>query len=361
MFLEIISFLSSLDTGFNVLSYLTVRAVFSMLTALLITLLLGKKIISKLQQYQIGQIIRSDGPESHHIKAGTPTMGGALILFSFFVSMVIWGDWSNTYLWIILATTLIFGTIGFFDDYLKLKKQSSDGLKSRHKFLAQSFGAIVIGGWIVSIASSPIDTQLLIPFFKDAALEIGVIGLFIISYLVIVGSSNAVNLTDGLDGLAIMPVILISGALAIFAYIGGNYNFSNYLNMPFMPGTGELFVVCAALIGSGFGFLWFNTYPAEIFMGDTGSLSIGSILAVVAIIVRQEILFFFMGGIFVAETVSVILQVWYFKWTGKRLFLMAPIHHHFEKKGLSEPKIIVRFWMITLILILVCLASIKIR
>ena len=361
MFLELISFLSSLDPGFNVLSYLTVRAVFSMMTALLISLFLGKWIISKLQHYQIGQVIRGDGPESHHIKAGTPTMGGLLILFAFTTSMIIWGDWRNPYLWIVLTTAFIFSAIGFIDDYLKLKRQSPNGLTSKQKFVAQSIGAILIGSWLIGLDSSTIATQLLIPFFKDGAIELGVAGFLILCYFVIVGSSNAVNLTDGLDGLAIMPVILISGGLAIFAYIGGNYNFSEYLNMPFMPGTGELFVICAALIGSGLAFLWFNTYPAEIFMGDVGSLSLGAILAVIAIIVRQEILFFLMAGIFVAETFSVIIQVGYYKRTKKRLFLMAPIHHHFEKKGLSEPKIIVRFWIITLILILISLASIKIR
>jgi len=361
MFLELVNFLASLDTGFSVLNYLTVRAVFSMLSALLISLFLGKSIIAKLQHYQIGQVIRGDGPESHHAKAGTPTMGGVLILSAFIISMIIWGDWRNIYLWIVIFTAISFGTIGFYDDYLKLKHQSSDGLSGRQKFIAQSIAAIIITSLLVLNTSSPIDTQLLIPFFKNAGFELGVIGFIILGYFVIVGSSNAVNLTDGLDGLAVMPVILISGALAIFAYIGGNYNFSNYLNMPFMPGTGELFVVCAALIGAGFGFLWFNTYPAEIFMGDVGSLALGAILAVVAIIVRQELLFFLMGGVFVAETLSVILQVGYYKRTQKRLFLMAPLHHHFEKMGLSEPKIIVRFWMITLILILISLASIKIR
>jgi phospho-N-acetylmuramoyl-pentapeptide-transferase len=303
-------------------------------------------------------VIRGDGPESHQAKAGTPTMGGVLILSSFMISMIIWGDWHNVYLWIVIFTAASFGSIGFFDDYLKLKHHSSDGLSSKQKLIAQSIAAIFIACLLLY---NTIDTQLLIPFFKNAGFELGVIGFLILSYFVIVGSSNAVNLTDGLDGLAVMPVILISGALAIFAYIGGNYNFSNYLNMPFMPGTGELFVVCAALIGAGFGFLWFNTYPAEIFMGDVGSLALGAILAVIAIIVRQELLFFLMGGVFVAETLSVILQVGYYKRTKKRLFLMAPLHHHFEKMGLSEPKIIVRFWMITLILILISLASIKIR
>ena len=361
MFLELISFLSSLDTGFNVLSYLTVRAVFSMMTALLITLFLGKWIISKLQHYQIGQIIRGDGPETHHTKAGTPTMGGLLILFAFTFSMAIWGDWRNPYLWIVMTTAFIFSAIGFFDDYLKLKRQSSNGLNSKQKLVAQSVGAIIISSWLISIDTTFSATDLLIPFYKDGVVELGVVGFLILCYFVIVGSSNAVNLTDGLDGLAIMPVMLISGGLAIFAYIGSHYNFSAYLNMPFMPGTGELFVICAALIGSGFGFLWFNTYPAEIFMGDVGSLSLGAILAIIAIIVKQEILFFIMGGVFVAETFSVILQVGYYRRTKKRLFLMAPIHHHFEKKGLSEPKIIVRFWMVTLILILISLASIKIR
>jgi len=361
MFLELISFLSSLDTGFNVLSYLTVRAVFAMMTSLLITLLLGKWIISKLQQYQIGQVIRSDGPESHRDKEGTPTMGGVLILFAFFTSVIIWGDWRNPFLWIVIVTALLFSSIGFIDDYLKIKKQNSDGLSRRQKILAQSISTILICIWLLSLNSKTIGAELLIPFFKDLVIPLNAFGFLIVGWFAIVGGSNSVNLTDGLDGLAIMPVILISGALAVFAYIGGNYNFSAYLNMPFMPGTGEVFVICAALIGSGFGFLWFNTYPAEIFMGDIGSLSLGAILAVIAIIVHQEILLILMGGIFVAETLSVILQIGYFKRTQKRLFLMAPIHHHFEEMGLKEPKIIVRFWIVTLILVLISLASIKIR
>ena len=361
MFLELISFLSSLDTGFNVLSYLTVRAVFAMMTSLLITLLLGKWIISKLQQYQIGQVIRSDGPESHRDKEGTPTMGGVLILFAFFTSVIIWGDWRNPFLWIVIVTALLFSSIGFIDDYLKIKKQNSDGLSRRQKILAQSISTILICIWLLSLDSKTIGAEILIPFFKDLVIPLNAFGFLIVGWFAIVGGSNSVNLTDGLDGLAIMPVILISGALAVFAYIGGNYNFSAYLNMPFMQGTGEIFVICAALIGSGFGFLWFNTYPAEIFMGDIGSLSLGAILAVIAIIVHQEILLILMGGIFVAETLSVILQIGYFKRTQKRLFLMAPIHHHFEEMGLKEPKIIVRFWIVTLILVLISLASIKIR
>ena len=361
MFLELISFLSSLDTGFNVLSYLTVRAVFAMMTALLITLVLGKWIISKLKQYEIGQVIRDDGPETHGEKEGTPTMGGVLILFAFFTSVIIWGDWRNPYLWIVLLTALLFSSIGFIDDYLKIKKKNSDGLSRRQKIAAQSISTILICLWLISLDSKVIGTELLIPFFKDLVIPLNTLGFLIVGWFAIVGGSNSVNLTDGLDGLAIMPVILISGALAVFAYIGGNYNFSAYLNMPFMPGTGEVFIVCAALIGSGFGFLWFNTYPAEIFMGDTGSLSLGAVLAVIAIIVHQEILLILMGGVFVAETFSVIIQIGYFKRTQEKFFLMAPIHHHFEKMGLKEPKIIVRFWIVTLILVLISLASIKIR
>ena len=361
MFLEILSFLSSLDTGFNVLSYLTVRAVFAMMTALLITLVLGKWIISKLQHYQIGQVIREDGPETHLEKQGTPTMGGVLILFAFFISILIWGDWNNPFLWIVIATAFLFSSIGFIDDYLKIKKQNSGGLSRRQKIAAQSISAILICVWLLSLNSKTIGSELLIPFFKDLIIPLNALAFLIVGWFALVGSSNSVNLTDGLDGLAIMPVILISGALAVFAYIGGNYNFSGYLNMPFMPGTGEIFVICAALVGAGFGFLWFNTYPAEIFMGDTGSLSLGAILGVIAIIVHQEILLILMGGIFVAETLSVIIQIGYFKRTQKRFFLMAPIHHHYEKKGLKEPKIIVRFWIITLILVLISLASIKIR
>lgn len=361
MFLELINLLAQFDTGFSVLNYLTVRAILAMLSALFIALMLGRVFINRLQQYQIGQVIRTDGPESHLIKAGTPTMGGILILFAFMVSVLIWGDWSNIYLWIVIVTSIVFGAIGFMDDYLKIKHKSSNGLSSSIKFLTQSLGAVVISTWIVLISEDAIQTKLLIPFFKDVVLPLGIVGFLILSYFVIVGSSNAVNLTDGLDGLAIMPVVLISGALAIFAYLSGHYNFSSYLNMPFMPDIGELFVVCAALIGAGLGFLWFNTYPAEIFMGDVGSLSLGAILAVIAILIRQEILLFIMGGVFVAETLSVIIQVGYYKRYKKRIFLMAPLHHHFEKQGISEPKIIVRFWMVTLILVLVSLASIKIR
>jgi phospho-N-acetylmuramoyl-pentapeptide-transferase len=361
MFLEVLNFLTQIDSGFNVFSYLTIRAIFAMLASLIISLTLGHYFISKLHHYQIKQVIRKDGPETHLSKSGTPTMGGLMILLSFLASLLIWGDLHSNYLWIVVLTTIIFGAIGLLDDFQKIKKQSHHGISARQKLVYQSLGSIIIATLIVATIQNPLQTELMIPFLKDVSFSLGAIGLIILSYFVIVGSSNAVNLTDGLDGLAIMPVILISGALALFAYVGGNFNFSNYLNMPFMPGTGELFVVCAALIGAGFGFLWFNTYPAEIFMGDVGSLSLGAILAVIAILIRQEILLFLMGGVFVAETLSVIIQVSYFKRTKERFFLMAPLHHHFEKKGISEPKIIVRFWMVTLILVLISLASIKIR
>ncbi len=361
MFLEFITLLTQFDYGFGVLTYLTLRAILAMLAALLISLALGHYFIDKLHLYQIGQVIRTDGPKSHLSKSGTPTMGGVMILFSFIISSLLWSNWSSLYLWVVLTTAIIFGGIGFIDDYLKIKHKSSDGLSFRQKILGQSLGAIAIGLWIALASTNPIQTELLIPFVKGVSLPLGLIGFLVLTYFVMVGSSNAVNLTDGLDGLAIMPVILISSALALFAYISGNYNFSTYLNMPFMSGTGELFVICSALVGAGLGFLWFNTYPAEIFMGDVGSLALGAILAVIAILLRQEILLFIMGGVFVAETLSVIIQVSYYKRTKKRFFLMAPLHHHFEQKGVSEPKIIVRFWMVTLILVLVSLASIKIR
>ncbi|KAA0444225.1 MAG: phospho-N-acetylmuramoyl-pentapeptide-transferase [Candidatus Thioglobus sp.] len=361
MFLEFINFLTQFDSGFNVLQYLTLRAILALLMALLISLSLGRFFIKKLQQYQISQTVREDGPKSHFCKTGTPTMGGILILFSFISSLLVWGNLHNSYLWIVLVTALLFGSIGFADDYLKIKRKSADGLSAKQKYLAQSLSAIGIGIWLISNPQDQISTDLFIPFFKDLSIPLGSVGLLILSYFVIVGSSNAVNLTDGLDGLAIMPVVLILGAFAIFAYISGNYNFAQYLNMPFMPIASEMFIVCAALIGAGLGFLWFNTYPADVFMGDVGSLALGAILAVVAIIVRQEILLLLMSGIFVAETLSVIIQVAWYKRTKTRIFLMAPLHHHFEKKGMSEPKIIVRFWMITLILVLIALASIKIR
>ena len=361
MFLELIKYLSAIDPSFSVISYLTLRAVLAMLAAMFVVLVFGKFFIDKLYLMQIGQVVRSDGPETHLKKSGTPTMGGILILFGFILSVLIWGDLSSIYLWIVIITAILFGGIGFADDYLKIKKKSSDGLSAKQKYSLQSLSAIVIGAWILLTDLNPLQTELVVPFLKDYYIPVGSIGFMIVSYFAIVGSSNAVNLTDGLDGLAIMPVILISGGLAVFAYIHGNVNFSNYLNMPYMVGTGEIFVICAALAGAGLGFLWHNTYPADVFMGDVGSLSIGAILAVIAIILREEILLIVMGGVFVAETLSVMIQVGYYKRTQKRVFLMAPLHHHFEKMGMSEPKIIVRFWMVTLMLVLISLATIKIR
>ena len=361
MFLELLDFLTDFNPSFDVFNYLTLRALFAMISSTLIVLLLGKTIINKLKKHQIQQVIRNDGPTTHHIKKGTPTMGGLLIIFAFIISTLLWVDLQNIYLWIVIFTTISFAGIGFIDDYMKLKNNSAKGLSGYKKIICQSVLAIIIILFLIYNKSDPINTDLLIPFVKNFTIEIGFILFAIIAYLVIVGTSNAVNLTDGLDGLVIMPVIIITGALAIFAYISGNYNFSSYLNMAFIPGTEELFIICAALAGAGFGFLWFNAYPADIFMGDVGSLSLGATLAVIAIIIRQEILFFLMSGIFVIEALSVIIQVAYYKITQKRIFLMSPLHHHFEKKGISETKITVRFWIFTLILVLISLASIKLR
>ncbi len=361
MFLQIISFLSEIDTGFNVLSYLTLRAILSTLTALLICLFAGHFFIKKITKLQIKQTIRQDGPQTHLIKQGTPTMGGILILFSFLVSILIWGDFSSHYLWIIIFTSVWFAGVGFFDDFLKIKYKNSEGLSAKAKIIGQSMGALVVGFWLFYSSSTPEQTQLIAPFFKEVVIPLGLSGFLIISFLTILGSSNAVNLTDGLDGLAIMPIILVSTTLAIFAYISGNAVFSDYLNFPFILESGELMIICGALVGAGIGFLWFNTYPAEVFMGDVGSLFLGAVIAVIAIMVRQELLLLIIGGVFVMEALSVIIQVGSYKLRGKRVFLMAPIHHHFEQKGWSEPKIIVRFWMITLMLVLVGLASLKIR
>lgn len=359
MFLEILAWLNQLDSGFSVLHYLTVRVLLATLSALLISLLLGQYVINKLKQYQIKQTVREDGPQTHLVKTGTPTMGGVLILFAFMVSVLIWADLKNTYVWVVLVTTLIFGGIGFLDDFLKIKYKKADGLSAKQKYIAQSIGAIIVGFWLFSLTDGM--HHMTIPFIKDTYLSLGLFGFLVLVYFAVVGSSNAVNLTDGLDGLAIMPVILIAATFGVFAYLASNYNFANYLNIPYLAYNAEIVIICGALIGSGLGFLWFNTYPADIFMGDVGSLSLGAILAVIAISVHQALLLPIVGGIFVLETVSVILQVGSYKLRKKRIFLMAPIHHHFEQKGWSEPKIIVRFWMITFILVLIGLSSLKIR
>ncbi len=352
--------LAEVNPGFNVFAYITLRTILGALTALLVSLLLGPWFIRRLVQRQVGQPIRTLGPESHFSKAGTPTMGGALILFSIVFATLLWADLSNRYVWVVLLVTLAFGLIGWIDDYKKLVLQESAGLPARWKFLAQSCAGLAAAYFLWSSADVPAATELIVPFFKDVAIPLGVFYI-VTTYFMIVGFSNAVNLTDGLDGLAIMPSVFVAAALGIFAYVAGNSVFSEYLAMPSIPGAGELAIFCGALAGAGLGFLWFNTYPAQIFMGDIGALAVGSALGVIAVIVRQELVFILMAGVFVMETVSVILQVVSFKLTGKRIFRMAPIHHHFELKGWPEPRIIVRFWIISVILVLAGLATLKIR
>ena len=347
-------------SGFNVFSYLTLRAILAALTALVISFLIGPVMIRKLAEHQVGQRVRSDGPQTHLTKAGTPTMGGALILVAISVATLLWADLSNRFVWITLAVTIAFGLIGFWDDYLKLVVGNSRGLIARYKYFWQSVAGLGAAVALYATAKTPVETTLIVPFFKDVLIPLGPF-FIVLAYFVIVGSSNAVNLTDGLDGLAIMPAVLVAGALGVFAYASGNVVFANYLGIPYVAGSGEVLVFCTAIFGAGLGFLWFNTYPAQVFMGDIGALALGAALGVVAVIVRQEIVLFIMGGVFVMETVSVILQVGSFKLRGKRIFRMAPIHHHFELKGWAEPKVIVRFWIITVILVLVGLATLKLR
>lgn len=344
----------------GVFEYITLRAVLAALTALIISLLMGPKMISWLIKMQLGQIIRPNGPESHLSKSGTPTMGGILILIAIIITSVLWNDLSNKYVWLIILTITTFGSIGWVDDYKKLVLKDHHGLSVKLKYFWQSICGLTIVAILFFIAKTSIETSLILPFLKHAVFQLG--GWYILlSYLVIVGTSNAVNLTDGLDGLAIMPIILISIALGIFAYIGSNIHFANYLILPYISGIEEVAIICAAIVGAGLGFLWFNAYPAQIFMGDVGSLALGATLGVIAIIVRQELLLFFMGGIFVAETLSVMIQVIFYKLTGRRVFKMAPIHHHFELSGWPEPRVIVRFWIITAILVLSALATVKLR
>ncbi len=345
--------------GFHVFHYLTLRALLSTLTSFLIAITVGPTMIRQLTHYQVGQPIRDDGPKTHFTKAGTPTMGGALILFSILVTTFLWANLDNRYIWIVSLVTFGFGAIGWMDDYRKLIRKNSKGLPARWKYFFQSvlgLGAAVI----LFHFATPMETQLLIPFFKHTFLQLGI--LYIpLAYFVIVGTSNAVNLTDGLDGLAILPTVFVAGALAIFAYLTGNAGFANYLAIPYVPGVGELVIFCGGIVGAGLGFLWFNTYPAQVFMGDVGALGLGAALGAIAVMVRQELVLVLMGGIFVLETVSVILQVASFKMTGKRIFRMAPIHHHFELKGWPEPRVIVRFWIITFVLVLCGLATLKLR
>ena len=360
MLVWLADYLTELYSGFAVFQYITVRGIMGILTALFVSLLIGPTLIRRLNYHQIGQVVRDDGPKTHFSKAGTPTMGGALILVSIAFSTLLWSDLSNHYVWIVLIVTLLFGAIGWVDDYRKIFEKNPKGLAARWKYFWQSLVGLGAAILLYYTAAGPSETAYIIPFFKDVAIDVGLLYV-VISYFVIVGSSNAVNLTDGLDGLAILPSVMVGGALGIIAYLSGNVVFSDYLHIPYIVGAGELVIFCGALLGAGLGFLWFNTYPAQIFMGDVGALALGAALGIVAIISRHEIVLFIMGGIFVMETVSVILQVGSFKLTGKRIFRMAPIHHHFELKGWPEPRVIVRFWIITVMLVLFGLATLKLR
>ena len=360
MLLELFTWMAETNPDFSVFAYITLRGILSALTALAISLLLGPAFIRRLVKKQVKQPIRKLGPESHFAKAGTPTMGGALILFAIVVSTLLWSDLSNRYVWTVLLVTLAFGVIGWIDDYKKLVLQDSAGLAGRWKYLFQSIAGLAAAIYLYSTAQSPAETELIVPFFKDVVIPLGM-GSIAVTYFFIVGYSNAVNLTDGLDGLAIMPAVFLAVALGIFAYVTGHSVFSEYLSIPYIAGAGEMAIFCGALAGAGLGFLWFNTYPAQVFMGDIGALAMGAALGLIAVIVRQELVFTLMAGVFVMETVSVILQVASFKLTGRRIFRMAPIHHHFELKGWPEPRVIVRFWIISVILVLAGLATLKIR
>jgi phospho-N-acetylmuramoyl-pentapeptide-transferase len=389
MLLELAQWLAKDIRAFNVFNYITLRAVLATMTALTISFVLGPSLIRWLAAKKIGQSVRDDGPQTHLIKAGTPTMGGALILISLGIATLLWGDLSNRFVWIVLIVTFGYGAVGWVDDWRKVVYRNPDGLSARAKYFWQSVVGIVAAVYIVFSISAPNNEKviqlvfewiqsgftlelpskanLIVPFFKEVSYPIGMFGFIILTYLVIVGSSNAVNLTDGLDGLAIMPTVMVGAALGIFAYVAGNAVYSKYLFVPYIPGAGELTVFCGAMAGAGLGFLWFNAYPAEVFMGDVGALALGGALGTVAVIVRQEIVLFIMGGVFVAETLSVMIQVSYFKYTkrkygeGRRIFLMAPLHHHFEKSGWKETQVVVRFWIITILLVLVGLATLKIR
>ena len=360
MLLWLTEYLLRFDSGFSVFRYLTLRTILGVLTALFISFILGPYLIRHLSSRQIGQSVRDDGPASHLDKIGTPTMGGLLILVSISFSTLCWADLSNRYVWVVLLVTLLFGVIGLIDDYKKVIDNDSRGLPARYKYAAQSLVGLGAAVYLYQSATLPVETQLIVPFVKALVFDLGWLYV-LLAYLVIVGSSNAVNLTDGLDGLAILPTVMVAGALAIFAYAAGHVHFADYLGVPYVPGAGEVAVFCGAMVGSGLGFLWFNAYPAQVFMGDTGALSLGAALGVAAVTVRQELALFIMGGIFVMEAVSVILQVASFKLTGRRVFKMAPLHHHYELKGWPEPRVIVRFWIITVILVLIGLASLKIR
>ena len=362
MLLELAQWLARDLRVFNVFNYITLRAVLACLTALAVSLVLGPTMIRKLTAYKIGQAVRDDGPRSHLTKAGTPTMGGALILVSICLTTLLWGDLRNRFVWVVLLVTLAFGTVGWIDDYRKVVHRNPKGLSAKAKFFWQSLIGLAAACTLAWLGqTTPEMNSLIVPFFKHVAYPLGIVGFIALTFFVIVGTSNAVNLTDGLDGLAIMPTVMVGSALGVFAYVAGHALFSKYLGLPYIPGAGELAVICGALAGAGLGFLWFNAYPAEVFMGDVGALALGAALGTVAVIVRQEIVLFIMGGVFIMETASVILQVGSFKLTGKRIFRMAPLHHHFELKGWPEPRVIVRFWILTVILVLIGLSSLKIR
>ncbi len=360
MFLTLAEYLQQYESGFSVFQYLTLRAILGTITALVLSLVIGPTMIRKLSSYKIGQQIRDDGPQSHLSKAGTPTMGGALILVAIAISTLLWADLSSEKIWVVLGVTMSFGLIGGVDEYKKLVYGNSKGLSAKAKYFWQSVVGLLAAYIIFNSATTATETTLIFPFLKDVMVPLGG-GFIVLTYLVIVGSSNAVNLTDGLDGLAIMPTVMVAGALGVFAYLAGHSTFANYLGIPYVSGVGELTIFCGALVGAGLGFLWFNTYPAMVFMGDIGALALGAALGVIAVYVRQELVLLIMGGVFVMETVSVILQVGSYKLTGKRIFRMAPIHHHFELKGWPEPRVIVRFWIITVVLVLIGLASLKVR
>ncbi|HEX4243376.1 MAG TPA: phospho-N-acetylmuramoyl-pentapeptide-transferase [Steroidobacteraceae bacterium] len=361
MILYLTEYLSRFYSGFHVFQYLTLRGILAAMTALAFALLIGPTMISALSRYQIGQRVRSDGPKSHLQKSGTPTMGGGLILVAMGLGTLLWGDLTSRFVWVLLMVTAGFGLIGFYDDYLKLVKGNSRGLIARYKYLAQSVVGVIAALALHNLHQSLSEVTLYVPIFKTVALPMSTAAFVVLAYFVIVGTSNAVNLTDGLDGLAIMPTVMVAAALGVFAYATGNFKYAAYLQIPYIPGAGESLIFSASLVGAGLGFLWFNSYPAQVFMGDVGALALGAALGALAVIVRQEIVLFVMGGVFVLEAVSVMLQVASFKLTGKRIFRMAPIHHHFELKGWAEPKVIVRFWIISFMLVLTGLATLKIR
>ena len=356
MLIELFDLLAGLHSGFGVFRYLTLRAVCAVLTALFISLAIGPPAIRRLRSF--GEVVRDDGPQSHHAKAGTPTMGGSFILFAVVVSTLLWVELDNRFVWAVLAMTLAFGAIGWIDDHRKLA--NGRGMAARWKYLLQSLAGLAGAIYLFASAQSAAELQLIVPVVKDVAFDLG--WLFVpLAYFVIVGTSNAVNLTDGLDGLAIGHTILVVSALGVFVYVAGHSEFATYLAFPSIPGVGEVFVVCASIVGASLGFLWFNTYPAQVFMGDIGALALGAAIGTIAVVCRQEIVLFVMGGVFVMETVSVMLQVASFRLTGRRIFRMAPLHHHFELKGWPEPRIIVRLWIVTLVLVLVGLATLKVR